>query len=81
MAKARGMNFHPTKAGWHLSGTLAVSTNLASGRSAMIEDGRGLSLVPWQPVLDQRIGRHVTGVMRDDGGIGWHLGGKLGLGL
>jgi type IV secretory pathway VirD2 relaxase len=81
MAKARGMNFHPTKAGWHVSGTLAGSTDLASGRYAMIEDGLGFSLVPWQPVLDQRIGRHITGVMRDDGGVEWHLGRKLGLGL
>jgi len=81
LAKVRGMNFHPTKAGWHVSGTLAGSTDLASGRYAMIEDGLGFSLVPWQPVLDQRIGRHITGVMRGDGGIEWNLGRKLGLGL
>jgi len=81
LAKVRGMNFHPTKAGWHVSGTLAGSTDLASGRYAMIEDGLGFSLVPWQPVLDQRIGRHITGVMRGNGGIEWNLGRKLGLGL
>jgi hypothetical protein len=40
----------------------------------MIDDGLGFSLVPWQPVLDQRIGRHVAGVMRGDGGIEWNLG-------
>lgn len=81
MAKARGMTFHHTKAGEYVSGTLAASTNLASGRFAMIEDGLGFSLVPWQPVLDQRLGRHITGVMRGDGGIEWDLGRKLGLGL
>jgi type IV secretory pathway VirD2 relaxase len=81
MAKARGMTFHHTKAGEYVSGTLAGSTDLASGRYAMIEDGPGFSLVPWQPVLDQRIGRHITGVMRGNGGIEWNLGRKLGLGL
>jgi hypothetical protein len=75
------MNFHPTKSGWHVSGTLAGSTDLASGRYALIEDGLGFSLVPWQPVLDQRVGRHITGLMRDDGGIECHSGRKRGLGL
>jgi hypothetical protein len=81
LARARGMTFQPTKAGYYVSGTLAGATDLASGRYAMIEDGLGFSLVPWQPVLDQRIGRHITGVMRDSGGIEWDLGRKLGLGL
>jgi len=27
----------------------------------MIDDGLGFSLVPWQPVLEQRLGRQVTG--------------------
>jgi hypothetical protein len=54
---------------------------LASGRFAMIEDGLGFQLVPWQPVLDKRIGQHISGVMRDSGGIEWGFGGKRGLGL
>jgi type IV secretory pathway VirD2 relaxase len=81
MAKARGLTFQPAKAGEYVRGTLAGSTNLASGRYAMIDDGLGFSLVPWQPVLDQRIGQHIAGVMRGDGGIEWDLGRKLGLGL
>jgi len=36
-------------------------------------------LIDWQPVLDQRIGQHVTGVVRN--GIEWDFGRKLGLGL
>jgi hypothetical protein len=46
----------------------------------MIDDGLGFSLVPWRPVLDQRIGQHITGVVRNSG-IEWDLGRKLGLGL
>ena len=80
IAKARGMTFQPAKAGEYVRGTLAGSTNLVSGRYAMIDDGLGFSLVPWQPVLDQRIGRHIAGVMRGDGGIEWNFGRKLGLG-
>jgi Protein of unknown function (DUF3363) len=80
MAKERGLTFRPAKAGEYVSGTLAGSANLASGRYAMIDDGLGFSLVPWQPVLDQRIGQHITGVMRH-GGIEWDFGRKLGLGL
>jgi len=64
-----------------LSGRLAGSTDLASGRYAMIEDGLGFSLVPWQPLLEQHIGRRITGITRGDGGIEWNLGRKLGLGL
>ncbi|MGL4312437.1 DUF3363 domain-containing protein [Bradyrhizobium manausense] len=47
----------------------------------MIEDGLGFQLVPWQPVLDKHIGQHISGVMRDSGGIEWGFGRKRGLGL
>ena len=61
--------------------TLVGSTQLASGRFAMIDDGIGFQLVPWQPVLDKRIGQHISGILRNAGGIEWSLGRKLGLGL
>src|ERR1700719_3778573 len=80
MAKERGLTFRPAKAGEYVSGALAGATNLVSGRYAMIDDGLGFSLVPWQPVLDRRIGQHITGVVRGNG-IEWDLGRKLGLGL
>jgi hypothetical protein len=56
-------------------------TQLASGRFAMIDDGIGFQLVPWQPVLDKRIGQHITGIMRSAGGIEWGFGRKRGLAL
>jgi hypothetical protein len=37
--------------------------------------------VPWQPVLDKRIGQHITGTVRDAGGIEWGFGRKRGLGI
>ena len=86
MAIERGLTFQEAKAGEYLSGKLAGSAQLASGRFAMIETfsgdgGLGISLVPWQPVLEQRIGQHITGAMRDGGGIEWSFGRKRGLGL
>jgi hypothetical protein len=47
----------------------------------MIDDGVGFQLVPWQPVLDNRIGQHITGLARDGAGIEWSFGRKRGLGL
>ena len=70
----RGLQCTPSKIGEYVSGTLVGSTQLASGRFAMIDDGIGFQFVPWQPVLEQRIGRHITGVMRDAGGIDWNFG-------
>ena len=81
MAAERGLTFTTAKTGEYVSGTLVGSTQLASGRFAMIDDGIGFQLVPWQPVLDKRIGQHISGIMRNAGGIEWSLGRKLGLGL
>ena len=81
MAKARGLTFTPAEAGNYVSGTLVGATNLRSGKFAMIDDGLGFSLVPWQPVLEQRLGRQVTGIAMPGGGIDWTFGRSLGLGL
>ena len=86
MAAERGLTFQEAKTGAYVSGKLVGSTQLASGRFAMIESfsgdgGLGFSLVPWQPVLDKRIGQHITGTMREGGGIEWSFGRKRGLGL
>jgi type IV secretory pathway VirD2 relaxase len=81
MAAERGLKFTAAKTGEYVSGTLVGSTHLASGRFAMIDDGIGFHLVPWQPVLDKRIGQHITGTVRDAGGIEWNFGRKRGLGI
>jgi type IV secretory pathway VirD2 relaxase len=81
MAAERGLTFTAAKAGEYVSGTLIGSAQLTSGRFAMIDDGIGFQLVPWQPVLDKRIGQHITGTVRAAGGIEWSFGRKRGLGL
>jgi hypothetical protein len=57
------------------------STQLATGRFAMIDDGIDFQQVPWQPVLDKRIGQHIGGVMRNIGGTERSFGRQRGLDL
>jgi len=72
--------------GEHIAGTYRQRLTLTSGRFAMIESiradgGPGFQLVPWSPSLEKQLGRHVTGIAKDGGGIEWGLGRKRGLGL
>jgi len=81
MASERGLTFTSSKTGEYVSGRLTGVASLASGRFAMIEDGLGFRLVPWQPILENRIGQFMSGIQRDSGGIDWDFGRKRGLGL
>jgi type IV secretory pathway VirD2 relaxase len=76
MAAERGLTYSPSGLGEYVSGRLAGVANLASGRFAMIEDGLGFQLVPWQPVLEKRLDQHISGVRRDDGAIEWSFSRK-----
>jgi hypothetical protein len=79
MARERGLTYLPANAGEYVSGRLA---GVASrGRFAMIDNGLGFQLVPWQPLLEKRIGQHIAGLQREDGGIDWTFGRNRGLSL
>jgi len=67
--------------GEYVAGTYRQRFALASGRFAMIDNGFGFQLVPWTPSLEKQVGRHVSGVARNDGGVDWSFGRKRGLGL
>ena len=41
----------------------------------------GFQLVPWSPSLDKQLGRPVSGLVKDGGGIEWGFGRKRDLGL
>jgi type IV secretory pathway VirD2 relaxase len=81
MARERGLTYMPANASEYVSGRLAGIASLVSGPFAMIENGLGFQLVPWQPILEKRIGQYITGLQRDDGGIEWTLGRRRGLSL
>jgi type IV secretory pathway VirD2 relaxase len=80
LAAERGLAFQAIEDGQSFRGKLIGSTQLVSGRFAMIDDGLGFSLVPWRPVIEKEIGREVVGVMRGDD-ISWQFGRKRGLGI
>jgi hypothetical protein len=81
LARERGLAYMPANAGEYVSGRLAGVARLVSGRFAMIDNGLGFQLVPWQPLLEKRIGQQIGGLIRDDGGIEWTLGRNRGLSL
>ena len=81
LAAETGQPFNRAGSGEYVAGSYRQRFTLASGRFAMIDDGLGFQLVPWTPSLEKQLGRHVSGIARDDGGIDWSFGRKRGLGL
>jgi type IV secretory pathway VirD2 relaxase len=66
-----GLELQPSGAGQHVSGIYRQRVDLASGRFAMIDNGLGFQLVPWQPVLERKLGQAVTGAVNQRGGVDW----------
>jgi type IV secretory pathway VirD2 relaxase len=81
LAAETAMPLQQSTTGDHVVGTYSRRFALSSGRFAMIEDGLGFKLVPWTPSIEKRIGQHISGVARADGGVDWSFGRKRGLGL
>ncbi|OBX17987.1 hypothetical protein A9995_13665 [Erythrobacter sp. QSSC1-22B] len=80
-AAERGLDWQPTGSGDHVSGKLVGQAQLTSGRFAMIDNGLGFQLVPWNDTLAKRLGQQVDGIPMPGGGIDWTLGRSRGLGL
>jgi type IV secretory pathway VirD2 relaxase len=72
-----GLPFVETKPGERIDGTLRRAVDMTSGRHALIERSREFTLVPWRPVLEQHIGKTVSGILRGDR-ISWTLGRARG---
>ena len=64
--------------GQRVAGIYRRSVMLASGRYAMLDDGMGFSLVPWKPVIEQRLGQRLAATVRG-GGVSWEIGRRPGL--
>lgn len=80
-AAERGLDWQPTGMGDRVSGKLVGQAQLSSGRFAMIDNGLGFQLVPWNDTLAKRLGQQVDGIPMPGGGINWTLGRSRGLGL
>ena len=74
---ATGLSFRPLHDGARVSGFYRRSLQLASGRFAMLDDGMGFSLVPWRPVVEQRLGQQVSAIVRG-ASVTWELGQQRG---
>jgi type IV secretory pathway VirD2 relaxase len=75
-----GLVHRPLREGEHVSGVYRRSIQLASGRFAMLDDGVGFSLVPWRPVVEQRLGQQVSAIVRGQA-VTWGLGRRRGIGI
>ena len=49
--------------GQRVAGIYRRNVLLVSGRYAVLDDGVGFSLVPWKPVIEQRLGQTLTAIV------------------
>lgn len=79
LSKELGLDFSGEPVpGERISGVVHRRVNLSSGSFAVVENSREFTLVPWRPVLERRLGREVSGVMRSSGSISWTFGRERG---
>ncbi|WP_033453278.1 DUF3363 domain-containing protein [Bordetella bronchiseptica] len=79
LAAQTGLTYQPMGEDGQASGVYRRSVMLASGRYAMLDDGLGFTLVPWRPVLAQRLGESMS-VTVENGRSVWEFGHQRGLG-
>jgi len=80
IAAETGLEHRPVADGQRVAGIYRRSVMLVSGRYAMLDDGIGFSLVPWRPVIEQRLGQQIAATVRG-GGVSWEIGRQQGLGV
>jgi hypothetical protein len=77
IAAETGLEHRPVADGQRVAGIYRRSVMLASGRYAMLDDGKGFSLVPWKPVAERRLGQQIAATVRG-GGVLWEIGRQRG---
>lgn len=80
IAAETGLEHRPVGDGQRVTGIYRRSIMLASGRYAMLDDRMEFSLVPWRPVIEQRLGQQLAATLRG-GGVSWEIGRQRGRGL
>jgi type IV secretory pathway VirD2 relaxase len=73
IAAETGLEHRPLTDGQRVAGIYRRSVMLASGRYAMLDDGNGFSLVPWKPVIEQKLGQNIAATARG-GSVAWEVG-------
>ncbi|ANC43274.1 TPA: relaxase/mobilization nuclease and DUF3363 domain-containing protein [Pseudomonas aeruginosa] len=77
IATETGLEHRPSADGQRVAGIYRRSVMLASGRYAMLDEGKSFSLVPWRPVIEQRLGQQLAATVRS-GGVSWEIGRQRG---
>ncbi|MDP2141391.1 MAG: relaxase/mobilization nuclease and DUF3363 domain-containing protein [Gammaproteobacteria bacterium] len=80
IATETGLEYRAVGDGERVSGVYRRSVMLASGRFAMLDNGKSFSLVPWKPVLDHRLGQSVAATIRGTS-VSWEFGKQRRLGI
>ena len=78
LAAETGLVHRPLVDGERAAGVYRRMVVTASGRFAMLDDALGFSLVPWRPILKQRIGQQLTATLRGDY-VTWTFGRRRDL--
>ena len=73
IATETGLEYRPVADGHCVAGIYRRSVMLASGRYAMLDDGMGFSLVPWKPVIEQRLGQRLAAMVQGSN-VSWQIG-------
>jgi hypothetical protein len=73
-----GMVHRQLVEGERIAGVYRRLVVTSSGRFAMVDDGMGFSLVPWRPVVEQRIGQHLAATVRGNDVV-WNFGRQRGI--
>ncbi|MBB3871259.1 type IV secretory pathway VirD2 relaxase [Brevundimonas mediterranea] len=80
LAGSRAVPFRAAGDGETVQGKFTQTVKLSSGKFALVENAQEFTLVPWRPVIEDRLGREVMGVVQG-GSVSWQLGRKRGLGI
>ena len=73
IAAETGLEHRPFADGQRVTGTFRRDLMLTSGRYAVLDDGMGFSLVPWKPVIEQRLGQQIAATARGNE-VSWEVG-------
>ncbi|MBB2168148.1 relaxase/mobilization nuclease and DUF3363 domain-containing protein [Gluconacetobacter aggeris] len=80
LAATKSVPFRAVADGETVSGTFTGTTQLSSGKFAIVEKSHEFTLVPWRPVIERQIGRDVAGTVQGRS-VSWQIGRSRGLGL
>jgi len=61
LATRKALPFRMATDGETVTGAFTGTTQLASGKFAIVEKSHEFTLVPWRPVIDRQLGREVIG--------------------